>query len=113
MQHAPQQSPHDDREFPKGWFRPLRITSVKPKEFGWIPVDVWLFIALPSLWLFGIGYWTLAAYVAGILYSAAWAASRLEPFWFQITQQILSTALTRLVATRGRFGNPFRYLAPR
>jgi hypothetical protein len=108
MQQTPQ-----DQEFPRGWFRPIRTTSVRPKEFGWIPIDVWIYIALPALWLFGVGYWTLAGYVVAILYSAAFVASRLEPFWFEITQQLLATALTRLVATRGRFGNPFRYLAPR
>jgi hypothetical protein len=106
MQQAPQ-------ELPKDWFRPLRITSVKPKEVGYIPVDVWLYIALPALWVFGIGHWILAIYVASVLYAAALAASRMDPFWFDITQQLLSTALTRLVTTRGRFGNPFRYLAPR
>src|SRR3954467_11292626 len=104
MHQAPQ-------DFPRGWFHPLRITSVRPKEVGWIPVDVWLYIALPSLWLFGIGYWTLAAYLLGVLYSAAFVFSRLEPFWFEISQQLLATAMTRLISTRFRYGNPFRYLA--
>jgi hypothetical protein len=106
MQQAPQ-----DR--PKGWWRPLRITAVKPKEFGYIPIDVWVYIALGPLWVFGIGYWTLSLYIFAVLYSAAFTASRLEPFWFAIFQQLMATALVRLVATRGRFGNPFRYLSPR
>jgi hypothetical protein len=106
MQEAPQ-------EFPRGWFRPLRITSVKPKLPGGIPVDVWLYIALPALWLFGIGYWVMAVYLFIILYSAALSATLMEPWWFEILQQLGSTSLTRLVATRGRFGNPFRYLAAR
>jgi hypothetical protein len=112
-----QQPPETPSDEPPGWNRPLRLTLVKPHLVGGygllVPHELVIPILTAGLIPWGLGHWVLALCLCGVLWLLAAGLTFLEPYWLEIAKQIAGTALSRMVRTRGRFGNPFKYIAPR
>lgn len=102
-------------EYPEGWIRPIRRTSVRPTK---LPLGVPMELLALSVWCAAELWLALGAMpqaVAGFLavFLPARALTRRDPWWLEILRQGSAAWLRRAVLTRGRSLRLSAYRAPR
>ncbi|MGQ9370707.1 VirB3 family type IV secretion system protein [Azospirillum sp. ST 5-10] len=105
----------DAPPLPEGWEKPVRRTSVRPTK---MPLGVPMELLAIAVWLAAELWLALGAIpqaVAGFLlvFLAARALTRRDPWWLEIVRQNSSAWLLRAVRTRGRSLRLSAYRAPR